>query len=183
MSAEFRIALFVPDGVGIRNFVLGPFLQELAGRAQVDLFHILPEDLEARYAAGAPAGVAWHRLAALEQGRTISLLQSSLAYAHMYWANTGSMQRAVRKPVRGRFTRRLFIRSSRALGRLGAEPRRIRAIDRVHVALVERLEEVRAYKRLFERTRPRVVFSTSQRHYSEYSLLPAVVALRRRRRR
>ncbi len=176
MKSEFRVALFVPDGVGIRNFVLGPFLENLAARARVDLFHILPEDLAPAYAAESPAGVAWHPLASLNQGRTISLLQSSLAYAHMYWANTGSMQRAVRKPVRGRFTRRLFIRSSRMLGRLGAEPRRIRLIDAVHVALVERLEEVRAYKRLFERTRPAVVFATSQRHYSDYSLLPAVVA-------
>lgn len=176
MMPEFRVALFVPDGVGIRNFVLGPFLEELAARARVDLFHILPEDLASAYAAEAPEGVAWHPLASLDQGRTISLLQSSLAYAHMYWANTGSMQRAVRKPVRGRFTRRLFIRSSRLLGRLGAEPKRIRMIDALHVALVERLEEVRAYKRLFERTRPGVVFATSQRHYSDYSLLPAVVA-------
>jgi len=174
--SEFRVALFVPDGVGIRNFVLGPFLKDLAARARVDLFHILPEDLAAAYAAESPAGVDWQPLASLHQGRTISLLQSSLAYAHMYWANTGSMQRAVRKPVRGRFTRRLFIRSSRVLGRLGAEPRRIRMIDAVHVALVERLAEVGAYKRLFERTRPGVVFATSQRHYSDYSLLPAVVA-------
>jgi hypothetical protein len=174
--SEFRVALFVPDGVGIRNFVLGPFLKDLAARARVDLFHILPEDLASAYAAESPAGVDWQPLASLNQGRTISLLQSSLAYAHMYWANTGSMQRAVRKPVRGRFTRRLFIRSSRVLGRLGAEPGRIRMIDAVHVALVERLAEVGAYKRLFERTRPSVVFATSQRHYSDYSLLPAVVA-------
>jgi hypothetical protein len=174
--SEFRVALFVPDGVGIRNFVLGPFLKDLAARARVDLFHILPEDLASAYAAESPAGVDWQPLASLNQGRTISLLQSSLAYAHMYWANTGSMQRAVRKPVRGRFTRRLFIRSSRVLGRLGAEPKRIRMIDAVHVALVERLAEVGAYKRLFERTRPSVVFATSQRHYSDYSLLPAVVA-------
>jgi hypothetical protein len=178
MSGEFRAALFVPDGVGIRNFVLGPFLKELARRAHVDLFHILPEDLAARYAAASPAGIDWQPLSGLKQGRTISLLQSSLAYAHMYWANTGSMQRAVRKPVRGRFTRRMFIRSARALGRAGAEPRCIRAIDAVHVTLVERLEEVRAYRRLFERTKPSVVFSTSQRHYSEYSLLAAVVAAR-----
>src|SRR6185312_17379144 len=83
-SNAFRAALFVPDGVGIRNFVLGSFLQELARRAQVDLFHILPEDLAARYAAASPAGVDWQPLPALKQGRTISLLQSSLAYAHMY---------------------------------------------------------------------------------------------------
>jgi hypothetical protein len=174
--SRFRIALFVPDGVGIRNFVLGRFLNELAAQASVNLFHVLPEQLVPSYSADAPAEIDWMPLAALNQGRMISLLQSSLAYAHMYWADTGSMRRAVRKPVRGPITRRIFIRSSRLLGRLGAAPRRIRLIDAVHFSMVHRLEEVRAYKALFAQTRPSVLFCTSQRHYTDYSLLPAIVA-------
>jgi hypothetical protein len=174
--SQFRVALFVPDGVGIRNFVLGRFLSELAPKASVSLFHILPDQLVPAYAAAAPESVEWQPLVALNQGRMISLLQSSLAYAHMYWANTGSMQRAVRKPVRGPLGRRIFIRSSRVLGRIGAEPRRIQLIDALHFSMVNRLEEVQRYKALFRRTRPNVLFSVSQRHYSDYSLLPAIVA-------
>jgi hypothetical protein len=174
--SPFHVALFVPDGVGIRNFVLGRFLSELAPKAAVTLFHILPDELVPSYAAAAPASVEWRPLGAHSQGLTISLLQASLAYAHMYWANTGSMQRAVRKPVRGSFKRRVFTRSARVLGRLGAEPRRIRLIDTLHFSLVDRLEEVRRYKALFRESRPSVLFSVSQRHYSDYSLLPAVVA-------
>ena len=173
---DFRVALFVPDGVGIRNFVLSGFLAKLSQQASVDIFHILPEELVPSYADPAVQGVVWKSLRHQHQGLFISLLQSSLAYAHMYWANTGSMQRAVNKPVRGSFKRRMFTRSSRLIGKLGAAPDRIQAIDGFHFAMVHRMQEVEAYKSYFARTKPSVVFSTSQRHYSDYSLLPAVVA-------
>src|SRR5579871_3414259 len=119
MPSDFRVALFISDGVGIRNFVLGKFLRELAQYGRADVFHILSEKLVPAYAAQAPQCVSWRPLFPCHQGRMILLLQSSLAYAHMYWANTGSMQRAVNRPLRGSFKSRLFVRSSRLLGRIG----------------------------------------------------------------
>ncbi len=173
MPSDFRVALFISDGVGIRNFVLGKFLRELAQYGRADVFHILSEKLVPAYAAQAPQCVSWRPLFPCHQGRMILLLQSSLAYAHMYWANTGSMQRAVNRPLRGSFKSRLFVRSSRLLGRIGADPARIKALDAVHFSLAGRLQEVQFYKKAFLETRPSILFSTSQR---PSALVPAVLA-------
>lgn len=171
--SDFRVALFISDGVGIRNFVLGGFLKELAQRGSGEIFHILPDHLVQQYAAQSPAGIEWRPMLDYNQSRLIFLLQSSLAYAHMYWANTGSMQRATNKPARGSLKRRIFVHSSRLLGRMGADPARIKMIDSVHFAMASRLQEVEAYKQLFRKTRPSVLFSASQR---PHTLVPAVLA-------
>ncbi|MEO8592824.1 MAG: hypothetical protein ABI759_05855 [Candidatus Solibacter sp.] len=167
--------MFIPDGVGIRNFVLGGFLNRLVERAEVDIYHVLPDNLARNFAAGTPEGVRWQPIMEYHQNRLIYLLQTSLGYAHMYWANTQSMQRAVNRPIGGSFKRKMYVRSSRLIGHIGAHPDRIRLMDVVHLGLAKRLQEVEQYKELFRRTRPSLLFSASQR---PHSILPAVLAAR-----
>jgi hypothetical protein len=173
VTSKLRVALFIPDGVAVRNFVLGRFLTDLVSKGPVDLYHNLPEQVANKYASATPEGVVWQPILDYRQSRAISTLQSCLAYAHMYWANTHSMQRAVSRPVRAPLRTQMLVNSCRWVGRMSADPRRIERMDAVHFALVRKQTEVDAYKRLFEKTKPSVVFSGCQR---PFSVLPAVLA-------
>ncbi len=173
MTSPLRVALFIPDGVALRNFVLGRFLKELVAKGPVDLYHNLPEQVASKYASATPEGVEWQPILDYRQSRAVSALQSCLAYAHMYWANTHSMQRAVNRPVRASLRTKMLVKSCRLVGRMSAEPRRIELMDAFHFSLVRRQHEVDAYRRLFEKTKPSVVFSGCQR---PFSVLPAVLA-------
>ena len=173
--SRFRVALFIPDGVGIRNFVLGGFLKRLVERASVQIFHVLPDGLSAAYAAEAPECVEWRPILEYRQNRLVSLLQTSLGYAHMYWANTKSMQRAVGRPIRGTLKRKAYVLTSRLIGHVSADPSRMQFIDSIHAKLAGQSREVEFYKRLFRESRPSVLFSVSQR---PHTLVPAVLAAR-----
>jgi hypothetical protein len=173
MRSDFRVALFIPDGVALRNFVLGRFLEELAPEAEVDLYHNLPPHLAEQYAAATPEKVTWQPILEYSQSRAVSVLQSCLAYAHMYWANTHSMRRAVSRPVRAPLKTQMLVQSCRLVGRMSADPRRIEWMDALHFSLVRRHRAVDAYKRLFDKTKPSVVFSGCQR---PFNVLPAILA-------
>ncbi len=172
-EAPFRIALLIPDGVALRNFVLGNFLCELPASGAVDLYHNMPQATADLYAAATPKNVAWQPMLEFHQSRAVSTLQTCLAYAHMYWANTHSMRRAASRPVRAALKTQLRVQSCRLVGRMNADPKRIELMDALHIALVKRHHEVNAYKRLFEKTKPSVVFSGCQR---PSNVLPAIIA-------
>jgi hypothetical protein len=173
MPDRFRVALFLPDGVALRNFVLGGFLNDLAPRASVDVYHNLPATLAATHAATAPKGITWRTILDYRRTRAISVLESCLAYAHMYWARTSSMKRAVNRAVNAPLKTRMLVHSCRLVGRMNAEPTRIEFMNAVHFALVKRQHEVDAYKLLFEKTKPSIIFSGCQR---PSSVVPAVLA-------
>src|SRR5438105_2085071 len=91
------VAVLVPDGVGVRNFILGRFLNELAGSFQPHVFHVIPDHLLPHYAERADASVEWHDMAPYQQNHAALVLQYTLSYGHMYWANTKAMQRALNR--------------------------------------------------------------------------------------
>lgn len=175
MSSAFRVALFIPDGVALRNFVLGRFLEDAVREGNVDLYHNLPQQVADQYAGGTPTQVTWQPILDYAQSRAVSVLQSCLAYAHMYWADTHSMRRARSRPVRAPFRTRALVHSCRFVGRMSAAPSRIEWMDELQFSLVRGRQEVESYKRLFEKTRPSVVFSGCQR---PFSVLPAILAAR-----
>ena len=55
------LLLVVPDGIGVRNFVLGSFLHQASERGRVVALHVVPDDLLPAYAGDVP-DVEWHRL-------------------------------------------------------------------------------------------------------------------------
>lgn len=167
------MALFIPDGVALRNFVLGRFLDELTCRADVDLYHNLPREVADQYAPNTRDGVTWQPILDYSQSRAVSVLQSCLAYAHMFWADTHSMRRARSRPVHAPFRSRMLVYACRVAGRMTAGPKRIEWMDELQFSLVRKREEVESYKRLFEKTKPSLVFSGCQR---PFCVLPAILA-------
>src|SRR5512142_2566556 len=114
------VAVLVPDGVGVRNFVLGRFLNELAGTFRPHVFHYIPDHLLPHYADRADDSVEWYPMAPYLQHPAALVLQYTLGYGHMYWANTNAMRRALGRRVKGGLKSKLFVHSTRLMGRIGA---------------------------------------------------------------
>ncbi len=172
---ESSAAVLVPDGVGVRNFILGRFLNELASSFRPHVFHILPDSLLPHYAGRAHPSVQWHAMTPYLQNPAARVLQYTLSYGHMYWANTKAMQRALGRPVKGPLRSKLFVRSTRLMGRVGAALNCMDAIEKLHCVAVGSRPEVEHYRRVFSRIRPSVLFCSHQR---PTTVLPAVLAAR-----
>jgi len=168
-------ALLIPDGVGVRNFLIGRFLHELTARGPAHAFHIVPENLLPIYRNGFNA-VEFHPLLPYRQSRKILALQYSLGYAQMYWADTKAMRRVRSRKPHGSWQNKLLTYTTRGIGKMAAGPARIRALDRWHCGAVEQLDTVHRYEELFRQIRPTVLFCSHQR---PSVILPPVLAARR----
>jgi hypothetical protein len=174
MSKPNAIVL-VPDGVGVRNFVIGRFLNEMAKVFHPHVFDIIPERMRRAYADAVDPAVTWMPLIPYRQSHLALLLQESLGYAHMYWANTHAMRRALARRTRGPLRSRTFMRTARLLGRAAAASGAIDLVDRAHCGVAARLPEFQKYREIFSRIEPAVLFCSHQR---PTSVLPAVLAAR-----
>lgn len=167
-----KLAVFVPDGAGVRNFLIGPFLAQAAAKGPVTVFHQVPEPIVPLYDP-ADGSVAWRPLVASADTRLALVLRNALAYAHMHWADTASMRYALGLKFGGSWRTRGAMGAAWLAGRFSASPRRIRRLDRWHTAVVARSREVEHYRRLFRETAPSMLFCTNQR---AGAVVPAVLA-------
>jgi hypothetical protein len=169
-----KALLVVPDGTGVRNFVLGTFLPDLAGRMAVDALHPIPEELLQPIRCRSNGSVTWHPLRRYSGTRPVTLLRKSLAYAHMYWADTQSMRNKCRRPLSGGSWRvRTAERLGRVIGRMASSPAGIRLLEAAHLRMAERLPEVEAHREFLRQVKPSVIVSTNQR---SLDVLPLVLA-------
>src|SRR5207248_2937992 len=86
--------LLIPDGIGVRNFVLGSFLTELRHHSRATILHDLPAGLAEReeVRGAAPADVEWRALPSYKEDLVAFELRQALAYSHLYWGNTFGMR-------------------------------------------------------------------------------------------
>ena len=171
-----KIAMLIPDGVGVRNFVLGRFLRLLEPDTDVEVFHTIPEAILPKVRSGLPDRIHWQEMLPYRPNRFVLTLQYSLSYAQMYWADTVSMRRIRNASVSGSWRTRLMHKIAKFGGKRCASPGRMRALEKVHLAAVNRLPEVRQYEQLFTKARPSILFCSHQR---PSLVLPAVLAARR----
>lgn len=166
--------LLLPDGVGIRNFVLGKFpdqLKERGGRTHA--WHVMPEHIEHQYCPNVNGSMVWGKLLPYQQTPLALGLEYSLGFAQMYWADTQAMRYLRDWPIRGSWRHRAVVHAARAFGRMASSPARMRALDQWHCNIVGRLPLVENYRKQFEQIRPSVVFCTHQR---PPDVLPPVLA-------
>lgn len=154
---------FFPDGVGIRNFILGSFLDRAVEAGEVQVFHQIPAELLSSYQGDNHRAASWHRCIPHRDAVVERFLRKSVSYAHLCWGDTRAMRFARAMPVKGRLTTRLLGHASRALGRAAASPRRIRWLEQAHHRVAGKQPEVQRYCELFQRLRPTVLFSSHQR--------------------
>ena len=156
--------VLVPDGVGVRNFVLGRFLSELAALGNVHVLHQIPADRLVEYQPRDGARVEWHRFVPHQETPASFTLRYSLAYAQMHWVGTKAMRYHLdRVPAKGSWRTRAADRTARFVGGIAASPARIQMLDSWHQAVVNRMPAVRHWQELFERIQPDVLFCSHQR--------------------
>jgi hypothetical protein len=159
-----NLAIVIPDGVGMRNFLLGPFLQQATQSTSLDILHAIPDGVMQRSGLSALNGrTRWHCLYGHPDGRLQEFLRYTLAYAHMQWMDTELMRLQLRVPVPGTARRRLFDSAARSVGRAAGSQRGIRLLDRWHCRVAGRAPSVQHYRRLFEEWRPSILFCSHQR--------------------
>src|SRR5438552_2233682 len=141
--------ILLPDGVGIRNFVLGPFLSNLARESRGLILHPIPEANLAEYRGTWNGHFQWLPAAPYPESTLAATLRYSLAYAQMYWADTQSMRYGRRARLRGTRNHRLMMRSARLIGRACASTRGIRCLDRLHCREVPRVPQEEHYRKPF----------------------------------
>lgn len=168
-----RVALLVPDGVGVRNFILGRFLRILPAGTDALVLHTVPDQHLPKVSAGLNGQVNWRKFVPYRPNRFVTLLQYSLGYAQMYWADTMAMRRIRNGPMPKPWKLRALHKLSKAAGRMCASPRSMQMLESLHCEAVSRLPEIEYYKNLFAETKPSVLFCSHQR---PSVVLPAVLA-------
>jgi hypothetical protein len=170
-----RILLLLPDGVGVRNFLLGPFAREAGSKGDLTALHAIPPEVVDEYRRDLDSNVQWIPLSPFHETPAGAVLRYALSYAQMYWAATKAMRFTLKLASKGSWRTKAMHRAARIAGWSAGYPAGIRTLSRWHSASVGRLADTAAYVELFERIRPDVLFCTHQR---PPIILPAVVAAR-----
>jgi hypothetical protein len=168
-----NLALIIPDGVGVRNFVLGKLLRILPEGTSAHVFHGVPDDLLAPIRSGINGNTDWHRMVRFRPGRLTDILQGSLSYAQMYWAKTVAMRHTLSVPIRGSCGRRVLQRTKKMIGWAVAEPGRMQFLEKIVDTAVRSTPEAEFWRRQFRSLKPGVVFCSQQ---LAFDAIPAVVA-------
>ncbi len=167
--------ILLPDGVGVRNFVLGPFLSILARQTGGLILHPIPERNLKEYSGRWNGLFHWREMSRYAETPLAATLRYSLAYAQMFWANTQSMRYGRRAKLRGSCMRRLMMRTARMIGRVFASPLGIGFLERLHCREVAKVPQVVDYRRLFAESKATVLFCSHQR---PLEILPPLLAAR-----
>ena len=96
-----KVLLFLPDGVGLRNFALSGFLEEAAKVAEVEVLSFTPEGWAQANGVPHSGRVSWASPPAMSGSSRFQFLRQTLLYAHMRWAGTVSMRHNLNRPVEG----------------------------------------------------------------------------------
>ena len=162
VNKNLRLAVLLPDGVGFRNFVFGPFLREAVAEAEVHLFQLRDEQRLPDLASSVTDRLFWHKLIPFTERPAPFILRQTLMSAYMHWVNTPPMHLALNRTFGGSLRRRAAMSLSRWMGKAAASPTRMDWVDRAHRATLSRSEEVAHYRRVFSEIKPDVIFSSNQ---------------------
>lgn len=168
-------ALLIPDGVGVRNFLLGGFLKQAEAHAGCHIFHNIPAELLRHYRNGASDRLQWHALLPYREKALPAALRYAINYAHLNWGDTQAMRHVRNQRLSGSWRNRAKHQVSRLVGRVAASPAGIHTLDRWHCSAVERAPEVTHYRRLLEQLEPSIIFCSHQR---PPNIIPLVLAAR-----
>jgi hypothetical protein len=172
-----KLALLVPDGVGVRNFMLTPFLEHIRREGEVLVWHALPstEDLGM---GGAP-GARFDPLPPYRESAVALLLRQAKSWAQLfahYEHGTTDAVMHFRRPRHAFLRSRLLALCSERLGRSFATPAGAVRLDALHQNAVGRSSQLEPFSRWLARERPDLLFCTHQR---ASRAVPAMLAARR----
>jgi len=166
--------LLVPDGVGIRNFLCGRFIDLLTQDGEVVVWHGTPEPELPRCRNSA---VQWLPLATFREGVPERILRRAKVYGQLYGRREPASEAMLRwlRPA-GRPVTRLIGRTAQLAGWVFSSPRGLAALERFHAEATERSGYMRDFEKVLAGQQPDVVFCTHQR---ASRAVPAMLAARR----
>jgi hypothetical protein len=169
-----RTLLLVPDGVSLRNFVLGATAPRLAEAGDLTIWAD-PSLPDPAAETGQVGTWRWERLAPYPERLLEATVRRTLEYAHLRALDTNGARFNLAQPIPGRGRSRALRWSakaaSRPFGSLTGEMRLVRA----HEARAARRPEVRAARDRLLADRPDVVLCAHQR---PLAVLPVILAAR-----
>lgn len=170
------VALLLPDGVGIRNFVLGPFLNQLSKNTRVLALHAVGGAALHEYSALVPEDrVQWIPLLEYRESIPAFMLRYVTGEAHMYRCNTRAMRFNLGRRIKGSWRNRLARKAARRIAKACGTSRAINRLSRLHGRIAANPEDVNYYRNLFAKNDVRVLFCSHQR---PPEILPIVLAAR-----
>ncbi len=157
------VIVLLPDGVGVRNFVLGPLVNLLAAAGDVCLLHGISPDLVPVIGQGVNPAVRWEQMTRFREPILARVLRTTLGYAQMWWADTEAMRFLRQRPVRGSWRNREIHRAGRGCGRMLASPLGMKSLSRLHCQVGKLDPQVDHYRSFLKEFKPAVMFCSHQR--------------------
>jgi hypothetical protein len=168
------VAVLLTDGVGIRNFVLGPFMRRLADETPVLALYAGGQDAVRHYSPVAARNqVDWVPLLKHHERVSAFMLRYISGEAHMYRHSTRAMRHNLRAEIKGSWKNRVARRAARRVAKLCATKSAIDSLTALHGKVAATVEEIRHYRELLAKHDVRVLFCTHQR---PPEILPVVLA-------
>ncbi len=167
--------VLLPDGVGVRNFLLGKFLGTFAQNRQTCVLHSIAPSLLPTYREGLPESIRWEPFDHSRERPREFIYRFALTYGQMHWGKTRSMRHILKRRAPGSWKQRAAHRAARLLGRLNASADGLQKLARTYHAMIDRKPLTAAYRRLFEELAPKVLFCSHQR---PHAIAPAALAAR-----
>ena len=170
--------LVLPDGIGIRNFMLSGFIEQLAFMSRVTIWHAVPQVIVATFTDCLPESIDWQELPRHHEGTPAFLMRRAKMVAQLYSQNEPGTETLIvdlykhkAKGLRG-----LRTQFSTTVGRIvSGTNQRVLLLDRLHGLFVQWNNYYQQYVDFLRREQPDIVFCSHQR--SERAV-PAMLAAR-----
>ena len=163
--------LLIPDGVSLRNFILGDTAERLAQEGEVVVW--AAPSLPSPVGGSEAPWTSWEPLPPFYDQPVEAILRRTLEYAHLRWLDTTGARFNLGQPIPGGARQRLLRGVARAGSRGFAGKRGVAALASAHTRVARRRPEVEAAASRLAELRPDVVFCAHQR---QLSVLPVVLA-------
>jgi len=167
--------VLLPDGVGVRNFLLGSFAGRWSKERRLCVMHGLAPSTLPEYQAGFDENIRWEPLTSFRESPGDLMARFALYDAQMLWAGTRSMRFNLTRKLPGSWKQRVIRRAARLWARLHASPSGILVLDRRYSRRIARKAETAACRRLLREMDARILFCSHQR---PHNIVPATLAAR-----
>lgn len=154
-----KVVLVITDGVGIRNFLLSPFVEECS--ADITVLHRCPDEfIPNTRSAGS---IEWQKMPEMPDAAVTFTLRQTLSQAHVYWGDTHSMRYTRSRKPGGSWRTRAASYTARFAGKMLASRTGIRLLESAYFRSVQRTQEVSRLQRIFAEMEPDIVLSANHR--------------------
>lgn len=173
-----KFLLLLPDGIGLRNFILTRFVSLLLEKGEVIVWHALPEHTIQPYQQDSVSRVVWYSLPRHREGQLPFLFRRAKLIAQLHWQDEPGTEVVLKQVVgKGKGLLRWRNQLAETLAKVcGRSHRGILWLDRNHARFVESQSYFKKYVEFLKKEAPDIIFCSHQR--SEKAV-PAMLAARK----